>query len=519
MVSAIKVGGRKLYELAREGEEVERAPRPVQIDELDVEEFVARRVPRGDDPGRLLERHVRSHAGGRSRNRARRLRAPRPSCAGCASARSPLDEAHSLDAIEAEPDARVLAPADGDARSRTRSWSTPSTRARSRTARPSPRPRCSATRRGRRTVRRRRRARRAARGLRAARRRREARGRAGDGGGRREVIWRDPADVDCRTGRNGRAVAIGAFDGVHLGHQAVLRLVRDLAHARGLRVDGAHLRPSPGRGRAARLGAEAADDARTEARAARGDRRGRRMPRAPVRRGAQQGTGRSTSSSEVLAACSRARLVVVGADFHFGYRRHGDVPLLQRMGAELGFEVIGLGLVARPTMPRPTAASPYSSTQRAPAARAPATSRARPTILGRPHEVRGPVEHGDGAGASSASRPRTSRARAHLPPARRRVRGHVRRPPTASSARRRSRSAGGPTFYEEPGLFLLEAHVLDFDGDLYGQPARVRFLHRLAGPGALRRRRRPDRPDGPRRARQPATAGPADAGDSAARVW
>ena len=51
---------------------------------------------------------------------------------------------------------------------------------------------------------------------------------------------------------------------------------------------------------------------------------------------------------ELLASALRARLVVVGADFHFGYRRHGDVPLLQRMGAELGFETIGLGLVAAP---------------------------------------------------------------------------------------------------------------------------------------------------------------------------
>src|SRR5205085_3860389 len=60
---------------------------------------------------------------------------------------------------------------------------------------------------------------------------------------------------------------------------------------------------------------------------------------------------------EILASVLRARLVVVGADFHFGYRRHGDVPLLQRMGAELHFETIGLGLVA------PLDAQPYSSTR------------------------------------------------------------------------------------------------------------------------------------------------------------
>src|SRR5437588_391394 len=39
MVSALKVGGRRLYELARKGKEVERAPRPVRIDVLEIEEF------------------------------------------------------------------------------------------------------------------------------------------------------------------------------------------------------------------------------------------------------------------------------------------------------------------------------------------------------------------------------------------------------------------------------------------------------------------------------------------------
>ena len=50
--------------------------------------------------------------------------------------------------------------------------------------------------------------------------------------------------------------------------------------------------------------------------------------------------------TELLVVGLRARLVVVGADFHFGHRRHGGVQLLEQMGAELGFEVLGLGLVA-----------------------------------------------------------------------------------------------------------------------------------------------------------------------------
>ncbi|HEX5097570.1 MAG TPA: bifunctional riboflavin kinase/FAD synthetase, partial [Acidimicrobiia bacterium] len=44
-------------------------------------------------------------------------------------------------------------------------------------------------------------------------------------------VYRDVSEI---PDSEGRAIAIGAFDGVHLGHRAVLRLVRDLAHARGI---------------------------------------------------------------------------------------------------------------------------------------------------------------------------------------------------------------------------------------------------------------------------------------------
>ena len=36
-----------------------------------------------------------------------------------------------------------------------------------------------------------------------------------------------------------------------------------------------------------------------------------------------------------------------------------------------------------------------------------------------------------------------------------------------------------PTFYERADTSLLEPHLLDFDGDLYGEPARVQFVARL----------------------------------------
>ncbi len=180
---------------------------------------------------------------------------------------------------------------------------------------------------------------------------------------------------------------------------------------------------------------------------------------------------------ELLASALRARVVVVGADFHFGYRRHGDVPLLQLMGAELGFETIGLGLVA--AADRDTGV-PYSSTRIRELIAAGDVEGAA-VMLGRPHEVRGPVERGDARGrllgfptanvsvAENLSLPADGVYAGTFSAA-----DAVVRPAAISVGRR-------PTFYAEAGLCLCEAYVLDFDGDLYGQAARVRFTHRLRG--------------------------------------
>jgi len=111
MVSALKVGGRRLYELARAGEEVERAARPVHIAELAVEDLEAGRVSRGDDPGRVLDRYLHPHARGRSRRRARRPRAPRRVAAAAGRQLHPRRVA-SARGHEADPDAAVLSPTE-----------------------------------------------------------------------------------------------------------------------------------------------------------------------------------------------------------------------------------------------------------------------------------------------------------------------------------------------------------------------------------------------------------------------
>jgi riboflavin kinase/FMN adenylyltransferase len=284
----------------------------------------------------------------------------------------------------------------------------------------------------------------------------------------------DAALAAVRT--DGAVVTIGAYDGVHLGHQAVLRLVRELADARGFE-------------------AALVTFDRHPAEVVRPESAPRLLTTLEQRLELLDATGdldlcwvltfdeaRSKEAAEdfvreVLVDGIGARLVVVGADFHFGHRRGGNVPLLERMGAELGFEVLGLGLVAVEGDPT---AVPYSSTRiRQLLAEGDVAEAAR--LLGRPHEVRGVVERGDQRGAEHLGMPTanlTVPERICLP-----ADGvyagtfvaedAVERPAAISVGTR-------PTFYED-GDVLVEAYVLDFDGDLYGQRVKVRFREWVRG--------------------------------------
>jgi riboflavin kinase / FMN adenylyltransferase len=284
----------------------------------------------------------------------------------------------------------------------------------------------------------------------------------------------DAALAAARTA--GAVVTIGAYDGVHLGHQAVLRLVRELADARGLeaalvtfdRHPAEIVRPES----APRLLTTL--EQRLELLDATGD-----LDLCWVLRFDEARSKEAAEDfvREVLVDGVGARLVVVGADFHFGHRRGGNVPLLERMGAEYGFEVLGLGLVA---VEGDATGVPYSSTRiRELLAKGDVAEAAR--LLGRPHEVRGGVERGDQRGAEHLGFPTanlTVPERICLP-----ADGvyagtfvaedGVERPAAISVGTR-------PTFYED-GDVLVEAYVLDFDGDLYGQRSKVRFREWVRG--------------------------------------
>jgi riboflavin kinase/FMN adenylyltransferase len=284
----------------------------------------------------------------------------------------------------------------------------------------------------------------------------------------------DAALAAARTA--GAVVTIGAYDGVHLGHQAVLRLVRELADARGFeaalvtfdRHPAEVVRPES----APRLLTTL--EQRLELLDATGD---LDLSWVLTFDEARSKEAAEDFVREVLVEGIGARLVVVGADFHFGHRRGGNVPLLERMGAELGFEVLGLGLVA---VEGEASGVPYSSTRiRELLAKGDVAEAAR--LLGRPHEVRGVVERGDQRGAEHLGMPTanlTVPERICLPAdgvyaGTFLAEDEVERPAAISVGTR-------PTFYED-GDVLVEAYVLDFDGDLYGQRVKVRFREWVRG--------------------------------------
>lgn len=282
-------------------------------------------------------------------------------------------------------------------------------------------------------------------------------------------------DVDASHRGRGSVVTIGAYDGVHRGHQAVIAAVR----RRARRADLASAVVTFDRHPASVVRPESAPrlltdlDQKLELLAATGvdrclvitfDEMRSREPAEDFVR-------------EVLAEALGAKVVIVGEDFHFGHERKGNVALLTQMGAELGFEVDGLALVD----PAGEPAGPddhVSSTAIRHALAAGDLARAT-AMLGRPHEVRGIVAHGESPGRHGG-----------FPTANVSVPGEVLLPADGVYAGRFERADGeilaavvsvGRTtpYYAESHVNLVEAHVLDVDDDLYGEHVRVRFIERL----------------------------------------
>jgi riboflavin kinase/FMN adenylyltransferase len=172
---------------------------------------------------------------------------------------------------------------------------------------------------------------------------------------------------------------------------------------------------------------------------------------------------------DILVTHLHAALIVVGENFRFGHKAAGDVALLQRLGRTFGFGVEAAPLLADDS-------TVFSSTYiRSCIDAGDVTAAAR--ALGRPHRLEGVVVRGDKRGrelgfptanlltSAYAAVPAEGIYAAWL------VRGHGERLPAAVSI------GTNPTFAGQERR--VEAYVLDFDGDLYGERVALDFVSRL----------------------------------------
>jgi riboflavin kinase/FMN adenylyltransferase len=269
------------------------------------------------------------------------------------------------------------------------------------------------------------------------------------------------------------ALIVGNFDGVHRGHQAVLRKVAAQAATRGLAASVLTFDPHP----AAVVGAGAPPLLTTI------ERRVELMGQlgvdcAYVRRfdAAFAAWAADRFVRELVAGTLRARIVVVGHDFRFGAKRSGDLSLLRALAEPLHFDV-DVHPVASDS------GGPFSSTRAREAIAEGDLDEAR-RVLGRPHELSGPVVHGDHRGrllgfptANIAPVPEMLPADGVYAVVVEEVdeQGQARRlgPAVTNIGVRPTVAAGAPR--------TIETFLLDFSGDLYGRRLRLHLIARLRG--------------------------------------
>jgi riboflavin kinase / FMN adenylyltransferase len=265
-------------------------------------------------------------------------------------------------------------------------------------------------------------------------------------------------------------IALGVFDGLHLGHQAVIDM---LLHLDGVRARDAiptivTFDPHPARllapERAPRL--LGTIEQRLEGFEALGIEQVRVLT-------FDSRLANETAEdfiARVIAGELHAWEVVVGEGFRFGHQRVGDVALLSAEGQRHGF-----GVYEAPTFGAPRWSS--SAVRRALEQGDLDTATA---VLGRPFVLRGRVEHGDARGAELGfATANVATAPFQLIPLEGVYAGAARTPEGPWRAAAISLGTR-PQFYED-GPLLVEVHLPGYEGDLYDATLDVAFVARLRG--------------------------------------
>ena len=292
------------------------------------------------------------------------------------------------------------------------------------------------------------------------------------------LLFRDAAGPSLAPG--GSVLCVGAFDGVHVGHRALLACVRERARERGLVPLAISFEPIPREFFARREAVPRLTSAREKIAC---------LFDAGIERllSLRFDAGLAAMPAErfiedVLVARAGAREVHVGADFRFGNARRGDVTMLQAHGGRCGFTVEAMPDVGI------DGARVSSSAIRAHLAAGRFDAAAR--LLGRRFTIGGHVVHGQQLGRKLGYPTANIRLGRRTSPiggifavkvrgdgilaSGTGIRGSHRPdawPAVASLGVRPTIDGGG-----EP---LLEVHLFDFEGDLYGRRLEVEFVHKL----------------------------------------
>ncbi len=268
---------------------------------------------------------------------------------------------------------------------------------------------------------------------------------------------------------NPSAVAFGVFDGVHLGHQHVLRSLERSARERGLAPVVVTLSNHPLSVLRPDLQVRMLTSLRERL-----DLLRQSGPDvvAPVTFTRELSLLRPREFMGLLKDCLGLEHFVAGPDFALGHNREGTMPVLAALGEELGYTIETADQFLLDGMP-------VRSTAIRESLRDGDTALAQ-RLLGRPFALDGPVVEGEGRGRGLLGYPTANIDVGPLQAlpadgiyAARLSLGERKLPAAASIGSK-------PTFHDE-GPTIVEAFVLDFDGNLYGEHVRLEFIRRIRG--------------------------------------
>jgi riboflavin kinase/FMN adenylyltransferase len=272
---------------------------------------------------------------------------------------------------------------------------------------------------------------------------------------------------DLCNGSRKVCLAIGVFDGVHLGHQQIIRQTINDArqHEAAALIVTFDQHPNtivaPDRvppliySAPQKIRAIAALDADA-------------LLEIPFDREFSQQTG-ETFIRNLACDLGKIQSICVGADFVFGHKRSGNVPLLRQLGSELHFQVHGLAAVALD-------GQTVSSTRIREVIRA-GDFDAASQMLGRAYSLAGPVIRGDQLGHKLGFPTANLDTTGMLLPPNGVYAAHAR---LGSQTHRAVLNIGvRPTIQNPTPAPRVEVHLLDFTGDIYGQELEITLVEKL----------------------------------------